>query len=271
MIGRGNMKLTRFIGYIVLSFWAFQTLNAQNIIKVKGAQGRWEVYGETTLQQAEDRAFLEAKKDALRKAGVMENVWSVFGQISQDNGEEFHEAYSQMSVLAIGGMVGITNKKVENYWNPDERRLYKVVTIDATVKKADEADSSYALEASGIENVYKEGEKFHCNLKVYGSDSYLKFFWFDESGGALLYPNLYEKSMLFNKGQEYAFPMSLNLDYQMEKKNKKADNEKVNIMIVATKTEIPYIGEVSYPKVLEWIYSIPANQRCTFYDMLLIK
>lgn len=46
----------------------------------------------------------------------MENVWSVFGQITQEDGQELHEAYSQMNVLAIGGMVNVTNKKVEEVW-----------------------------------------------------------------------------------------------------------------------------------------------------------
>lgn len=78
---------------------------------------------------------MEAKKEALRKAGVMENVWSVFGQISQESGTEFHEAYSQMNVLAIGGMVNVTNKKVEEVWDTNTRSLYKVVTIDAVVQK----------------------------------------------------------------------------------------------------------------------------------------
>lgn len=68
---------------------------------------------------------MEAKKEALRKAGVMENVWSVFGQISQESGTEFHEAYSQMNVLAIGGMVNVTNKKVEEVWDTNTRSLYK--------------------------------------------------------------------------------------------------------------------------------------------------
>ena len=53
----------------------------------------------------------------------MENVWSVFGQITEEDGEELHVAYSQMNVLAIGGMVNFTNKKVEEVWETDPRSL----------------------------------------------------------------------------------------------------------------------------------------------------
>ena len=111
------------------------SLHAQEKIKVKGAHGRWQVNGDVTLKEAEERALLEAKKEALSKAGVMENVWSVFGQVTQENGTEFQEAYSQMNVLAIGGMVNITNKKVEEVWDEKSHSLFKVVTIDATVEK----------------------------------------------------------------------------------------------------------------------------------------
>ena len=96
------MNRNNLIGWIFLVICTIAApLHAQNSVKVKGAQGRWQVSEEITLKEAEERAFMEAKKEALRKAGVMENVWSVFGQISQESGTEFHEAYSQMNVLAI--------------------------------------------------------------------------------------------------------------------------------------------------------------------------
>lgn len=246
-------------------------LPAQKVTKVKNAVGRWEVSGNLSMDEAEERAFLEAKKEALRKAGVMENVWSVFGQITQENGEEFQEAYSQMSTVAISGLVNVTRKEADVAWDAASKRLFKVVTIDAQVKKGEEEDRSYILEVKGIEPVYKESENFSCSFKLYGADSYIKFFWFDASGGALLYPNDFEKSQLFKTGEVYHFPISNQLDYAMEKVNKNASQEKVNLMIVATKTDIPFTGQVNYPNLLKWIYTIPVNQRCTFYQMILIK
>ena len=190
-------------------------LHAQESVKVKSAQGRWQVSDDITLKEAEERALMEAKKEALRKAGVMENVWSVFGQITQDDGTEFQEAYSQMNVLAIGGMVNVTKKKVEEVWDTSTRSLYKIVTIDATVQKDERVDKSYALEVKGISSLYKEGDVFTCKLKVYGTDSYLKFFWFDSDGGALLYPNGYEGNNLLKSGKEYAIPFSNMVDYSI--------------------------------------------------------
>ncbi len=245
------------------------TLFAQKPVKVKGAQGRWQVSDNVTLKEAEERAFLEAKKEALRKAGVMENVWSVFGQITQESGTEFSEAYSQMNVLAIGGMVNVTRKEVEEIWDVDSRSLYKVVTIDAEVQKNNQVDKTYALEVKGMETLYKEGDVFTCTLKVRGTDSYLKFFWFDSNGGALLYPNDYEGDALLTAEKEYHIPFSDAVDYRMEKQGE--PSEKINMMFVATKENIPFTENVTYENVLKWIYAIPGDKRCASYDMVIIQ
>lgn len=67
------MNRNNLIGWIFLVIcMTTAPLHAQTV-KVKGAQGRWQVSEEITLKEAEERAFMEAKKEALRKAGVMEN------------------------------------------------------------------------------------------------------------------------------------------------------------------------------------------------------
>lgn len=265
----------RQIGIYLLLVFVFSfpisTLIAQKVVKVKKVVGKWEVSGNMTLENAEERAFLEAKKEALRQAGIMENVWSVFGQITQENGDEFQEVYSQVSAIAIGGMLNVTKKTVDESWDPGSKRLFKIVTIDAQVKEGEQEDRSYVLELTGIESIYKESESFSCSVKVHGTDSYIKFFWFDQSGGSLLYPNEYEQNQIFKKDDTYHFPLSKNIDYKMEKMKKNLPSEKVNIMVVATKSDIPYIGEVNYTALLKWIYTIPIDQRCTFYQMVLVK
>jgi hypothetical protein len=245
------------------------SLHAQEKKSVKDVQGRWAVGGDVTLKEAEERALLEAKKEALSRAGVMENVWSVFGQITQENGTEFQEAYSQMNVLAIGGLVNITKKKVEEVWDETSRSLFKVVTIDATVQKDEKVDKAYALEVKGIATLYQAGEALRATLKVHGTDSYLKIFWFDGKGGSLLYPNDYEGNILLKAGKEYPVPLTDKVDYLMEKQSR--DSEKINMMVVATKENIPFTGKVTYENVLKWVYAISNDRRCAFYDMILIK
>ena len=84
--------------FVVAAFLLGCSLYAENdVVRVRKAVGRWEVSGDITVAQAEERAFMEAKKEALRKAGIMENVWSVMGQVSSSKGEKFSEAYSSVS------------------------------------------------------------------------------------------------------------------------------------------------------------------------------
>ena len=45
----------------------------------------------------------------------------------------------------------------------------------------------------------------------------------------------------------------------------------MNGVLVATKENIPYTGEVTYGEVLKWVYSIAADKRCAFYEMVIIK
>ena len=69
--------------------------------------------------------------------------------------------------------------------------------------------------------------------------------------------------------KEYGIPFSNAVDYRMEKQGK--ESEKINMMMVATKENIPFTEEVTYQNVLKWVYSIPNDKRCAFYDMILIK
>lgn len=264
----GQNSLIKYI-FLLLAVALAAPLHAQKTVKVRNVQGRWQVSDNITLKEAEERALNEAKKEALRRAGVMENVWSVFGQITQENGTEFEEAYSQMNVLAIGGMVNITKQEVEEVWDADTRSLFKVVTIDAEVKKQEDVDNTYALEVKGVNTLYEAGESLDCTLRVFGTDSYLKFFWFDSTGGSLIYPNDYEGNNLLEAGKEYHLPFDTRLNYELTKQQE--GSEKINLMWVATKEDIPFTGEVTYQNVLKWIYAIPGSQRCAHYDMVMIK
>ena len=243
-----------------------------NVVRVRKAVGRWEVSGNITVAEAEERAFMEAKKEALRKAGIMENVWSVMGQISSREGEKFSEAYSSVSTLAINGLVNVLEKEVEEVWDPKMKRMFKVVTIDANVTKNDVAeDLTYKLAVSGIDPVYKEDDIFSCSFKVYGSDSYIKIFWFTNDDADILYPNDYEGDQLFTAGTEYGVPVTDAIELVMAKSDPKVDTEFINIIVLATKKNYPYLGEKDFQSILSWIYNIPADQRVIHHGSTIIK
>lgn len=245
---------------------------AGEIVKVRGAVGRWEVSDDITPKQAEEKALNEAKKEALRMAGVMEDVWSVFGQVTSDNGTEFSEAYSSVSMLAISGMVNVTNKQVEDFWDEGLKRNFKIVTIDALVTKDEtQEDKAYAIDVKGIAPIYSHDEKFTFSFKPHGTDSYVKVFWFGDGGADLIFPNQYDPNQLFLAGETYRYPVSAEYDFWVEKSDLNKDIERVNIIVVATKKDYPYNGNFDYQSILTWIYGIPADQRAISHTLTLIR
>ena len=266
------MGFKRFIFVVVALFSASMLFGANDIVHVKKAQGRCEVSGDISLAQAEERAFMEAKKEALSKAGVMESVWSVMGQVTSSNGDKFSEAYSSVSALSINGLVNVLNKEVEEVWDPNLKRLFKVVTIEANVTKNDvQEDMTYKLKVTGVDPVYKVGDHFKCNFNVYGHDSHVKIFWFTNDEADMLYPNEWEGDMVFKAGETYNVPVTDMIDLVMDKSNPEIDTEFINIIVLATKKDYPYIGKRDFLSILSWIYSIPADQRVLVHESTVVK
>ena len=266
------MNFTKFIFVISALLNVSMLLAGNNVVHVRSAQGRCEVSGDITLAQAEERALMEAKKEALSKAGVMENVWSVMGQISSSNGDQFSEAYSSVSALAINGLVNVLNKDVQEVWDKNLKRLFKVVTIEADVTRNDvQEDLTYKLDVKGIDPVYKEGDLFQCSFALYGWDSHVKVFWFTNDEAAMIYPNELEDEMLFKAGQSYNVPVTNEVELFMAKSNPAVETEFINIIVLATKQDYPYLGKMDFLSILSWIYSIPADQRVLVHESTIVK
>lgn len=267
------MSFSRIIVAAAALFFSLSMFAQTNdVVRVRKAEGRWEVSGDISAVQAEERALMEAKKEALRKAGVMESVWSVMGQVSSSDGTSFSEAYSSVSTFSINGLVNVIDKQVEDYWDANLKRLFKVVTIEANVTKDDvKEDLAYKLEVKGIEPVYKEDDIFKCSFNLYGTDSYVKIFWFTNDEAAMLYPNEYEGDQVFKVGETYTVPVTEAIELVMAKSDPGVDTEFINVVVVATKKNYPYLEKMDMMSILSWIYSIPADQRAVFHDSTIIK
>lgn len=265
------MSVRRIIFVAIALFLTCSAFAQTETVRVRKAEGRWEVSNDITMAQAEEKALLEAKKEALRKAGIVENVWSVMGHISSSDGEKFSEAYSSVSTMTINGLVNVLEKKVDELWDQNLKRMFKIVTIDAEVVKSNiQEDLAYKLTVEGIETVYRHGDIFKCSFKIYGHDSYLKVFWFTNDEAAMIYPNEYEGNRLFKTGESYSIPVTEDIDLVMEKA-KDVDAEYVNIIILATKKDYAYVDPMDFQSIMSWIYHIPADQRVIHHDATIIK
>lgn len=260
----------RIIAALTLVFLAIPAFCDQGSKKVRNVVGRCEISRHITLEQAEQKALQDAKTNALRQAGVPEKLWSVTGLISEDDGSEFSQVLSRMTTLSVDGF--ITIEKVTYSTENADGKFYAVATIDAEVKKGGSVDPTFAIDLEETGSVYKVGEEFNFSLTIYGHDAFLKIFWFDDNGGSMIFPNTYEKNRQFQKDIRYRFPSSDQIDYVMEKHNPKNDFESINLIIVATKKDIPFLGkEISFESLLKWIYSIPADERAAQRAAIIIK
>lgn len=238
--------------------------------KVRGVTGRCEITRHITLEQAENKALQDAKANALRKAGVSEKLWTVTGLISQDDGSEFSQVLSRMTTMQVEGYINILNVKYTVETEGD--RSYSVATIDAEVKSGGTVDPTFVLDVNGVDGIYPNGSYLKFTAKVYGHDAYLHLFWFDETGGSVIYPGQYEKKQVFEKEKEYSFPVNPYMQYLMEKLDNSKKFETINLILVATKRDIPFVEEeITFDSLLKWIYAIPADERAAWREAVVIQ
>lgn len=262
--------MRKIFAILLLISLVFSTY-AQKSYRLKQIKGRWEVSNDITPKQAQEQALLEAKKEALRKAGIVENVWSVFGQVSKSNNDDFFESSNTLSALSINGMVRVTKKEITEEFDKERGVMFKVATIDCEVIEDNSSDVEFEIEVTEIAEVYKQGEPITFNVKVHNRDAYLKIFWFDDEKGEILYPNSYEPEMLLKANQVYSFPVNQSIDYEASMGDSSNGLHQNNMLFVATKEAIPYIGEVNFKTVIEWTFKLPASKRATVHKSFIIR
>ena len=263
-----TLRLSAIISIMCLTF--IQVSASPDSKRVKGIIGRCEITRHITQEQAEQKALEDAKTNAMRAAGVPEQLWSVTGLISEDDGSEFSQVLSRMTTLAVDGF--ITVREAVYSEEMINGRRYAVATIDADVRKGSGIDPTFALDIKGIDAENEEGETMTFTTRIYGHDAYLKIFWFSKNEGALVYPSDYEADRLFKKDFDYTFPINPAIEYVMDKLEGNGRFMTLNFIAVATKKDIPFLEkEITFDTVLHWIYSIPADERAAYRESILIQ
>lgn len=245
-------------------------LSAKRPIKVKGIEGKCEITRHITLENAEKKALEDAKVNALRKAGVSEKIWSNTSLVKDQDNSEYKELLSQMISLRVDGVINVTEVKYST--KTIDNKFYAIAVIDASVKEGEPADLSFAVDVNGISSVYREGDSLAFDLKIYGSDAYVKLFWFTDNVGEITYPNQFEQNQIFRKETNYHFPLDCNLSYNMIKRDKSKEYEKISLFVIATKQNVPYMDkDVTFDSMLKWIFKIPISELASYRMVSIIK
>jgi len=256
---------------LLLGSLLITTLSAlsQEKIYVKNVSGNCIISSNLTLEQAKEKAIKEAKIEALRIAGIPQNITSTEVLTTSENNQNFEQAFNSFSNIEIQGTVLEPDTILENKFIDEFGNFIIEVSFNATVLQYEtKPDPSFAISVKGIRDYYENNGKITFFFKPF-EDGYLKIFLFnDNNEGFIIYPNNYEANRLFTKNKTVDFPlMPQYLDYIVEtSKQREIDH----LVFVFTRESIPFEEKVNVHNILNWIYSIEPNQRVVKYFQFVI-
>ena len=244
--------------------WSF----AQEMKNVERIKGEWIISNDITPLQARENAISQAKAEALREAGVSEYVAeSIFLYKTETDNKLKDDIQSWTSVDVSGEIsefhVVEERKKINEFGN-----LMYEVWINATViRHLTSKDPGFVLNVNGIHESYHSPQELIFEV-IPSKEGFLNVFILGEDESSHLYPNKFEKREKFEGGKTYKFPRSTALDYEVSAK----DSMEVNyVVLLYTKSEVPFLGEETSEKILQFIARIDPAQKCLKSYPILIR
>lgn len=256
------MKQKRMIALLVIFqiFFASHTVFAdKNVKEIKMTEIKGMAIGgdNESIEQVTQRAINEAKTEALKLAGIEENIASYTDYFQKEDKGSYEDVFTSDFLSDIRGAVKnieITNTKKSF----DEIGHLKVeVIINCTVVKyLTEKDIAFDAWVDGVGMFYPSETNLVFKVKP-SKDAYVKIFILSETEAFQLFPSDYEASYLLNANTQYNFP-SETMDYTLYTEKK---SEIHRMIMVFMKEDIPYTSDVEYKKIIDWIFSIPPDMR----------
>ena len=112
-----------------------------------------------------------------------------------------------------------------------------------------EKDLTFNAKVEGVGAFYQHETNLLFNVTP-TQNAFINIFLFNQTEAYQMFPNDYEKSYLLEKDKQYDFP-SFRVNYELSTKKK---SEPHRMIVVLTKEEIPYLGEVEYKQIIDWIF-----------------
>jgi len=269
------MKNTLII--LFLSIVCITNSYSQKTVKVHRVKGEC-IISNITPEQAKEQAIQEAKREALRRAGVSENVGTSSLLKTSENKEGIKQLFNEISTVEINGEVLSYTVTNENKRINEFNNIVVEVTLDAEVIKYDKKrDLSFDIKVDGIDEQYKNEQVLAFEFTP-SEDGYLKIFNMNDTENMLIYPysDITNKSLndvperLFKKNEKVSFPINTNFGNPVTKEtgyilSTEKRNEFNHLVFVYTKQNIPFYEKINYRNIISWIYSISPDQRVVKY------
>lgn len=225
---RFQLKIKTILSSLLLLI-SIQFSYSQKIIEIDKIEGCQVLYPNMTVEEAQTKAVVQAKLNALQQSGISEQI-SLSQIYEVERGvrvqqDKFYESTStdvkgeivKFNLIGYSQSVGSTG----------EILICAEAKID--ILKHDASQRNNNLSISGINDRYKRGDAIAFKLKS-PSDLYYWVFWIDSDGKyQLIYPISKDQSNKIQKNQEVTLPNSN--DYKWNVDTNKI--EEINSILIA--------------------------------------
>ncbi len=228
------------------------SIKAQNITKVKKVKGSCVIVNRTP-EQAKIKAIANAKEEALRLAGVSENISSVSNLQTYSYNDSIVESFNTYSnVLINGEIISWEIVSEQKYLDQFNNFVYEV-NIDASVIKSKEkSDPSFTAKIKGYKNTYHSGDSLTFQVHI-SKNAYLNIFLIENELVTNIYPNSYEPYKLFKNNSIIPFPTNSEIQYTLTC-DKKIQQENILLLLLSKNKITPTSN--THTELLNWIYSL---------------
>lgn len=210
-------------------------------------------------EQVKQKAINNAKINALKKAGIEENINSYTDYFRKESDNTFEELFTSDILSNIEGTVKDIEVVDTRPSFTAENQIKYVVTINCTVVKYNVTkDLSFDAWIEGIQPFYQSGSGLTFSIKP-TIPCYARVFAFTDEPYPI-YPNEWEKSKLLPALEITNFP-DLDKINSYEVSAEKKDKETHRLIIVLLKNDLYYTGKVGYKEIIDWIMTIPPDER----------
>ena len=260
--------------------WLFLILPFLSISQKVTVKSKVNISDTQTYEEALDKALADAKEQALRQAGVKENIHSFTSLSVLEDNESFEEVFNSEIFSDIGGTItkwDYVSSPTKGF-DAKSNSFSISFTIWARVKKyKTKNDPTFKAKVLVIKPSYKHGEYIDFEVKFY-QDSYLNVFYISSKESSILYPVIEGDKRFADK----LYKVDEIKKFNYIKAKTELLSEYGRILIVITKESYPYIDSkkdenglstiTEIESIMEWLGSIEPNNRDEyFYEFTISK
>jgi hypothetical protein len=214
---------------------------------------------DTDMTKAREKAVNDAKINALRESGIVENINSYSDMFKSESEENYQELFVSQVFTEMNGAV----RQVEIVLENKDFSLGDNIKIDVwinceVVKYSTVSDPFFVVNIDGIKPFYYAGDLLSFSVSP-DIDCWMYVFCIpqNEEESYFLFPNEWEPAYVFKGGQTYQFPQRVDFELSVNGTNVQSDR----LIFVFTKQKYPWIGKITYKNIFDWIFNIPPDQR----------